>query len=418
MRSFVNTRWFTLPQLHLPVIVGAILLGSLSAGALPKPGTPAPPLQFTHLLQAPQGARANWPALHGKVVVLEFWSTTCAPCFASMPHLNQLAATLDPARFQFIFVDDEEPKIVQSFLSKRKMAGWVGLDITGKVLERFGVWQRPTTIIVGTNGRIVATTLPEHLETSDLRALADGKSVKFEAAEIESASTGKATTQATARPLFEISLSKAAPDAKLGMTRDRAEGWVRGASAEFLLTYTYDIPKDRLLLVSPLPDGLYNLHGVFADKEDVSTTAPVVQLAIASGLRLRVNSKIVTRKAYVLKATEASKRLLIPLLPIDLSGHHYSNGMVRLVNGSMDDLAAAVEEGLEVPVVNETGIEGKFDAILEFPAKDAVAAKAVLLKTLGLELIEAERPIRMLEVSSRESSKKAAESKPKEAPKK
>jgi uncharacterized protein (TIGR03435 family) len=84
----------------------------------------------------------------------------------------------------------------------------------------------------------------------------------------------------------------------------------------------------------------------------------------------------------------------------------------------MDDLAAAVEEGLEVPVVNETGIEGKFDAILEFPAKDAVAAKAVLLKTLGLELIEAERPIRMLEVSSRESSKKAAESKPKEAPKK
>ena len=68
----------------------------------------------------------------------------------------------------------------------------------------------------------------------------------------------------------------------------------------------------------------------------------------------------------------------------------------------MDNLANELEGGLEVPVINETGIEGKFDAELEFPAKDVEAAKAVLLKTLDLDLIEAERPIQMLEVSPRE----------------
>ena len=49
---------------------------------------------------------------------------------------------------------------------------------------------------------------------------------------------------------------------------------------------------------------------------------------------------------------------------------------------------------------------------LEFPAKDLQAAKGILLKTLGLELIEAERPIQMLEVSSRQEAKKAEEGKP------
>ena len=89
---------------------------------------------------------------------------------------------------------------------------------------------------------------------------------------------------------------------------------------------------------------------------------------------------------------------------------------LTLVNRSIDNLANSLEGGLEVPIVNETGIEGKFDVELEFPAKDVEAAKAVL-KTIGLELIEAERPIQMLEVSPREGTKKADEAKPQTAPK-
>jgi uncharacterized protein (TIGR03435 family) len=80
----------------------------------------------------------------------------------------------------------------------------------------------------------------------------------------------------------------------------------------------------------------------------------------------------------------------------------YENGKLKLVNRSMDDLANGLEGRLEVPVINETSIEGKFDAELEFPARDVEAAKAALRKTLGLDLIEAERPIQMLEVSPRE----------------
>ena len=64
-------------------------------------------------------------------MVLEFWATWCSPCVASLPHLNQLVESLDPTKFQFISIDDEDLKAVQSFLTKKKMSGWVGVDASG-----------------------------------------------------------------------------------------------------------------------------------------------------------------------------------------------------------------------------------------------------------------------------------------------
>ncbi len=53
----------------------------------------------------------------------------------------------------------------------------------------------------------------------------------------------------------------------------------------------------------------------------------------------------------------------------------------------MDDLAFALETGLENPVVNQTGVEGKFDARINFRQEDLTDANAVLGKTLDLELV-------------------------------
>jgi uncharacterized protein (TIGR03435 family) len=442
MKTLRNIRLFTLPRFCLVAIIGAMLLGSLSAGAYPAPGTPAPPLQFTQLLQAPPGARADWAALRGKVVVLEFWATWCGPCLVSMPHLNQLAAELDASKFQFISVDDEDLKVVQAFLAKRKMAGWAGIDTTGSVYAWYGVKDRPVTIIVGKNGRIVAATRPENVEAADLLAVAAGKSVKFTSLEMP-ASVPTAKPAVAVKPLYEVTLTKA-PDAKptdqmLQMFKDEDPGilkdmlqWgnmsagpghidIDGRSAEKLLLTAYDIPfdKDRLIVASPLPGGLYNFHAAWATGEDVdSLIAPSLQSAIMYGLNLRSQWKTVTKKAYVLKATDASKHLLTPTAITKGSPMRspYFKGKLRLINESMDDLAKGLEGAFEVPVVNETGIEGRFDTELVFPAKDIEAAKAALLKTMGLELIQAERPIQMLEVSPREDSKKKEESKPQPTP--
>jgi thiol-disulfide isomerase/thioredoxin len=102
MKAFLCVPGSVLSRRFLVVFISAMFLGSLSAAALPEPGTPAPPLQFTQLLQAPPGTKTDWESLRGKVVVLEFWETHCGPCIAEIPHLSKLIAELDPAKFQFI----------------------------------------------------------------------------------------------------------------------------------------------------------------------------------------------------------------------------------------------------------------------------------------------------------------------------
>jgi uncharacterized protein (TIGR03435 family) len=219
------------------------------------------------------------------------------------------------------------------------------------------------------------------------------------------------------KPLFELSLIKAPPDTQTSMSAGGGRMNIYGWNAKALVSFAYqNQPEDRFLPTSVFPEGLYNLRAAWSTGEDNDNLiAPFLQTAITYGLKLRVESKTVTQKAYVLKATEASKKLLPPTASTGGSMSGYWKGKLKLVNESMDDLASSLESGLEVPVVNETGINGKFDVELEFPAKDAEAAK-VALKTLGLELIPEERPIQMLEVSSRKNPDKSTESQPQPAP--
>jgi uncharacterized protein (TIGR03435 family) len=292
----------------------------------------------------------------------------------------------------------------------------------------YGVRAFPTTIIVDGQGRIVAVTNPQFLAADDLRAVADGKTVNFaqmpDMSALVKAGDGKtikitrmldmdglqksASPASDDQPLLEFSLTKAPPDAQFGgMSYGGGRINFNGLTAKVLLSYAYlDLPKDRFLPTSVFPEGLYNLHATWlADEENDKLIAPVLQTAITCGLNLKVETKTVIKKVFLLKAIDADHKLLTPAVSTGGGSWGYWNGKLTSINRSMDDLASGLEKGLEVPVVNETGIEGKFDAELEFPAKDVEAAKAALRKTLGLELIEAERPIQMLEVSPREEAK-------------
>jgi len=384
----------------------AVLLGTASLWAYPKKGTPAPPLNSLKLLQAPSGARADWASLKGKVVVLEFWATWCSPCVASLPHLNQLVASLDPAKFQFISIDDEDLKAVQTFLTRKKMSGWVGVDASDGVFHRYGIVARPTTIIVDGNGKIVAVTDIDSLSAADLRAVAAGKSPVFKPA-MEITETTVPSSPGAGHTLFSVSASKASPDAKTAIVKHPPTGWdLLGESADSLLTDVFNTFGNRYVLKDPLPEGRFDLRVNSLDAPQ-SVVDSVVRQSVLAALHLQIQPKTVTRPAYILRATDASKQLLSPSASTHGVKRGCWHGKFLLMNGTMDDLAYILATGLENPVVNETGIDGAYDARFEVTGGGVDSLNAVLKKTMGLELVpgKQEMSITVLEVSRQEASK-------------
>ncbi len=370
----------------------------------PRVGSPAPALSPITLLQAPAGARADWATLKGKVVVLEFWATWCSPCVASLPHLAELVQSLDPAKFQFISIDDEDLKAVQTFLTRKKMSGWVGVDSSGKVLAAYGVTSRPTTVIVDGNGKVVAVTDIDSVSAADLRAVAEGKRVAFKPVAGITVASGPSIPSAKGA-LPSVSVTKASADAKPSIVEHPPTGTdFLGQDADSLLTNVFYVFGNRYVLKDALPDGRYDLR---VNSGDVSqaAAAPIVQRSVLAALHLQIESKTLTKRAYVLRATDASRRLLSASGSSHAVKRGYWHGMFLLMNGSMDDLAYILGTGLETPVINETGIEGTYDARFRVDGGDVDSLNKVLKATMGLELVpgDQELPITVLEVSKEEA---------------
>lgn len=114
----------------------------------------APDVAYTLL----DGRPGSTTALRGKVVLVNFWATSCGICVAEMP---QLAATHRQFRargFETVAVamSYDPPALVASFAESRKLPFDVVIDNTGAVARAFGeVAATPTSILIDKRGAIV-----------------------------------------------------------------------------------------------------------------------------------------------------------------------------------------------------------------------------------------------------------------------
>lgn len=109
------------------------------------------------VLQGPPGIKLS--RLRGKVVVVDFWASWCAPCLESMPKLDALRQRLhaegQAERFEVLAVAvDKEVALARRFLAARPVAYPVVADPIGISTLNFKVWRLPATFLLDAEGRV------------------------------------------------------------------------------------------------------------------------------------------------------------------------------------------------------------------------------------------------------------------------
>jgi peroxiredoxin len=120
------------------------------AGAKPA----APALPYTLL----DGTRHSTAQLRGKVVLVNFWATSCAVCLHEMPALVATHDKFVTRGFETLSVamSYDRPDRVAHFATTHKLPFGVALDIDGAIARGFGdVRATPTTLLIDRRGRIV-----------------------------------------------------------------------------------------------------------------------------------------------------------------------------------------------------------------------------------------------------------------------
>ena len=141
-----------------------------------RPGATVESLCFEELLQAPDNVRDVIANPNGKVVVLDFWATTCAPCIASFSHLEDLATALANDPIVFVAVTYESRQVVDRFLAKRSVPLSIALDTDESEIQRFGIRSVPTTVIIAADKTYLGSIHPSKLTVDVLKNVIAGTS--------------------------------------------------------------------------------------------------------------------------------------------------------------------------------------------------------------------------------------------------
>lgn len=95
------------------------------------------------------------PATAGKVVVVDFFASWCAPCKASIPALSKLQSEYAARGVVVIGVGiDEDPAKHAAFVARLAPAFTTVHDRSQQLVRQVEVPSMPTTFIVGRDGRV------------------------------------------------------------------------------------------------------------------------------------------------------------------------------------------------------------------------------------------------------------------------
>lgn len=100
-----------------------------------------------------QGKSWKLSKLRGRIVVINFWFTSCAPCVEEIPELNKLMAEYDSESVVFLGITFNNADQIKTFL-KRHTFNYTLLPNSAEIDKKFHVSMWPTSVVIDRSGYI------------------------------------------------------------------------------------------------------------------------------------------------------------------------------------------------------------------------------------------------------------------------
>ena len=133
----------------LATVLAAVTVWTILAQKPAAPDVTVPTLQ---------GKPVALSQLRGKVVLVNFWATTCTTCVGEMPRLTETYNRFSPRGYEMVAIamDYDRPDWVLNYATQNKLPFTVALDLKGEAARAFGgVRLTPTSFLIDRQGRIV-----------------------------------------------------------------------------------------------------------------------------------------------------------------------------------------------------------------------------------------------------------------------
>jgi uncharacterized protein (TIGR03435 family) len=341
----------------------------------------------------------------GKVLVLEFWSTSCSPC---IPALEKLAALQQahPTDLQVVGISTDSEARLLKFLTKRPLPVLLASapDPKQDINRLFPHRIVPHTVVVDRNRRVVAITSPEQFDEQALLAVAAGRPVRLTPKQDLMSDNPMSffavdsTTRygVNVRPFIQGLPGMMRPERKGPFARRRLTAINLDPNSLYQLAY--EISHRRIL--NELPDSLRQYDDLSRVCLDLIVPPgqeqklhPLLQEVLKNYLAVQAVWVPATKPVYVLRRRKGQPALLASTRPEQYS---FGGGAFAMQGERLERVRGYLENELDRPVVDETGLTDRYDVAFAVQQENLKSSLSKALDKLGLEVVEATREIKLL----------------------